>query len=123
MGIFTKFGIAAFIGANSKIFFRLSISSAIIFICNLLYSKYEALLLITNPDKLFIPLYLYTAVTTILIIWTLISFKWFSTFSEAKRKLEVIDSFKNMPNEYESIKDVLIRPKLRTKKDKILNKN
>ncbi len=123
MGIFTRLGIAAFIAANAKILFRLVVSSAIILIFNVLYSKYEALLLATNPEKLFIPLYIYTAIVISLIVWTLISFKWFSTFNEAKRNLEVIDSFKNMPNEYESIKDVLRRPKLKTKKDKILNKN
>ena len=123
MGIFTRLGIAAFIAANAKILFRLVVSSAIILIFNVLYSKYEALLLATDPEKLFIPLYIYTAIVISLIVWTLISFKWFSTFNEAKRNLEVIDSFKNMPNEYESIKDVLRRPKLKTKKDKILNKN
>ena len=123
MGILTRLGIAAFIAANAKILFRLVVSSAIILIFNVLYSKYEALLLATNPEKLFIPLYIYTAIVISLIVWTLISFKWFSTFNEAKRKLEVVDSFKNMPNEYESIKDVLRRPKLKTKKDKILNKN
>ena len=123
MGILTRLGIAAFIAANAKILFRLVVSSAIILIFNVLYSKYEALLLATNPEKLFIPLYIYTAIVISLIVWTLISFKWFSTFNEAKRNLEVIDSFKNMPNEYESIKDVLRRPKLKTKKDKILNKN
>ena len=123
MGIFTRLGIAAFIAANAKILFRLVVSSAIILIFNVLYSKYEALLLATNPEKLFIPLYIYTAIVISLIVWTLISFKWFSTFNEAKRNLEIIDSFKNMPNEYESIKDVLRRPKLKTKKDKILNKN
>ena len=123
MGILTRLGIAAFIAANAKILFRLVVSSAIILIFNVLYSKYEALLLATDPEKLFIPLYIYTAIVISLIVWTLISFKWFSTFNEAKRNLEVIDSFKNMPNEYESIKDVLRRPKLKTKKDKILNKN
>jgi hypothetical protein len=123
MSLFTKVGIAAFIAANAKIFFRLVVSVIIIIIFNFLYSKYEALLLATSPEKLFIPLYIYTAIIISLIIWTLLSFKWFSTFNEAKRKLEVIDSFKNMSNEYESIKDVLIRPKLRTKKDKVLNKN
>ena len=121
MGIFTKLGIAAFIGANSKIFFRLSASSAIIFICNLLYSKYEALLLLTNPEKLFIPLYIYTAIVVSLIVWTLLSFKWFSSFKEAGKQLEVENSFKDKPNDYEKIRDVTRYPKLKTKKDDILN--
>ena len=121
MGIFTKLGIAAFIGANSKIFFRLSLSSAIIFICNLLYSKYESLLLLTNPEKLFIPLYIYTTIVVLLIIWTLLSFKWFSSFKEAEKKLEVTNSYMNKPDEYEKIKDVTKHPNLKTKKDSILS--
>tara|TARA_B100001109_G_C18601171_1_gene352506 strand:+ start:157 stop:525 length:369 start_codon:yes stop_codon:yes gene_type:complete len=121
MGIFTKLGIAAFIGANSKIFFRLSLSSAIIFICNLLYSKYESLLLLTNPEKLFIPLYIYTTIVILLIIWTLLSFKWFSSFKEAEKKLEVTNSYMNKPDEYEKIKDVTKHPNLKTKKDSILS--
>ncbi len=121
MGIFTKLGIAAFIGANSKIFFRLFLSSAIIFISNLLYSKYEALLLLTNPEKLFIPLYIYTTIVVLLIIWTLLSFKWFSSFKEAEKQLEVENSFKDKPNEYEKIRDVSKYPKLKSFKDKVVN--
>ena len=121
MGIFTKLGIAAFIGANSKIFFRLTVSSTIIFICNLLYSKYEALLLLTDPEKLFIPLYIYTAVVISIIIWTLLSFRWFSTFRESKNKLEIKNSFKNKPDEYKKIMDVSKYPNLKTKTDKILS--
>ena len=121
MGIFTKLGIAAFIGANSKIFFRLSLSSAIIFISNLLYSKYEALLLLTNPEKLFIPLYIYTIIVVLLIIWTSLSFKWFSSFKEAEKKLEVTNSYMNKPDDYEKIKDVTKHPNLKTKKDSILS--
>ena len=121
MGIFTKLGIAAFIGANSRIFFRLFVTSAIIFICNLLYSKYEDLLLLTDPEKLFIPLYIYTAVVISMIIWTLLSFRWFTTFRESKNKLEIKNSFKNKPDEYKKIIDVSKYPNLRTKTDKILS--
>ena len=121
MGIFTKLGITAFIGANSKIFFRLTVSSTIIFISNLLYSKYEALLLLTNPEKLFIPLYIYTAIVISLIVWTLLSLKWFSSFKEAEKKLEVSNSYKNKPEDYERIKDVMKYPKLKTHKQKILD--
>ena len=121
MGIFTKLGIAAFIGANSRIFFRLFVTSAIIFICNLLYSKYEALLLLTDPEKLFIPLYIYTAVVISIIIWTLLSFRWFTTFRESKNKLEIKNSFKNKPDEYKKIMDASKYPNLKTKTDKILS--
>ena len=122
MGIFTKLGIAAFIAANAKIFFRLIISIAIIFIANLLYSKYESLLLATNPERLFIPLYIYTIIVISLIVWTLLSFKWFSSFREAEKKLEIRNSFKNKPDKYEKIKDVTKYPNLKTIKEDILGK-
>jgi len=107
MGIFTRLGIAAFIAANAKILFRLVVSSAIILIFNVLYSKYEALLLATNPEKLFIPLYIYTAIVISLIVWTLLSFRWFSSFREAEKKLEVTNSYRNKPDEYEKITSIL----------------
>ena len=122
MGILTKLGIAAFIGANTKILFRLIASTLIIFIFNVLYSKYEALLLITNPEKLFIPLYVYTTIIITLIIWTLLSFKSFASFREAEKKLEIKNSFKNKPDEYEKIKDVAKYPNLKTIKEDILGK-
>ena len=122
MGIFTRLGIAAFIAANAKILFRLVVSSAIILIFNVLYSKYEALLLATNPEKLFIPLYIYTTIVISLIVWTLLSFKWFSSFREAEKKLEISNSFKNKPDDYDKIKDVLLHPRLKRIREKIINK-
>ena len=122
MGILSKLGMAAFIGANAKIIFRLFTSITVIFIFNILYSKYEAILLLTNPEKLFIPLYIFTAITISLIIWTLLSFKWFSSFREAEKKLEITNSFKNKPDDYEKIRDISKYPKLQTRKDKSLSK-
>ena len=122
MGILTKLGIAAFVGANITILFRLTTSVIIIFVFNILYSKYEAILLVTNPEKLFIPLYIYTAIVILLIIWTVLSFRWFSSFREAEKKLEVTNSFKNKSDEYEKIRDISRYPKLKTTKDKILSK-
>ena len=121
MGIFTKLSIATFIAANAKILFRLVVSSAIILIFNVLYSKYEALLLATNPEKLFIPLYIYTAIVISLIVWTLLSFKWFSSFRESEKKLEVENSFKDKPDEYEKIRDVSKYPILKSFKDKVVS--
>ena len=122
MSILTKIGIATFIVANAKIFFRLLISVIIIFILNFLYTKYEALLLATNPEKLFIPLYIYTTIVISLIIWILLSFKWFASLKEAEKKLQITNSFKNKPDEYEKINDVTKYPNLKTKKTEILNK-
>ena len=78
-------GLVAFIAANSKIFFRAGASAVIIFIGNLLYNKFEALLLITNPQMLYIPLFLFVTSTILLILWTLVSLKQLSSFAESKK--------------------------------------
>jgi hypothetical protein len=121
MGLLSKIGIAAFIGVNAKIFFRLITSLILIFIFNLIYVKYEALLLATSPEKLFIPLYIYTAIVMSLILWTLISFKFFSSFKEAEKKIEIKNSFINKPNDYEKIRDVTKHPTLKSFKDKLVS--
>lgn len=89
---------------------------------NLLYSKYEVLFLVTNPEKLFIPLYVYTIIVILLIIWFLLSFKWFSSFSKAKEKIEIQKSFDDKSDEYKKFADVSKYPTLKSKKDNILNK-
>ena len=116
-----RVGLVAFIAANSKIFFRAGASAVIIFIGNLLYNKFEALLLITNPQMLFIPLFLFVTTTILLILWTLISLKQFSLFAESKKIDEVKKSFENKPQSFEDLSDIKKHPKLKTKADKLLN--
>jgi len=115
-------GLVAFLTANYKIIFRAGVSAVIIFIGNLLYSKYEALFLVTNPQKLFIPLFLFTAITLILILWTLVSFKWFSSFAESKKIDEAKKSFENKPQSFRDFADIEKHPSLKTKADSILKK-
>jgi H+/Cl- antiporter ClcA len=116
-----RVGLVAFIAANTKIFFRAGASAAIIFIGNLLYNKFEALLLITNPQMLFIPLFLFVTTTILLILWTLISLKQFSSFAESKKIDEVKKSFENKPQSFKDLSDIKKHPKLKTKADKLLN--
>ena len=114
-------GLVAFISANSKIFFRAGVSAVIIFIGNLLYNKFEALLLITNPQMLYIPLFLFVTTTILLILWTLFSLKQLSSFAESKKIDEVKKSFENKPQSFEDLSDIKKHPKLKTKADKLLN--
>ena len=116
-----RVGLVAFIAANSKIFFRTGASAVIIFIGNLLYNKFEALLLITNPQMLYIPLFLFVTTTILLILWTLISLKQLSSFAESKKIDEVKKSFENKPQSFEDLSDIKKHPKLKTKADKLLN--
>ena len=61
--------IVIWIRAHSDLLFRGLISLGIFFILNSIYRKYEAVLLVTNPEKLFIPLYIYTFTILPLRIW------------------------------------------------------
>ena len=112
--------IGIWIRAHSDLLFRAIVSLGIFWILNSVYSKYEAVLLATNPEKLFIPLYIYTFIILILVIWTLLSLRWVSGISVAKKKVAAEESFTNKSDEYKKIADVKNYPKLKTKKDSII---
>ena len=113
--------IVIWIRAHSDLLFRGLISLGIFFILNSIYRKYEAVLLVTNPEKLFIPLYIYTFTILALVIWTLSALRWISGMAVAKKKVAAKESFTNKSDEYKKIADVTSYPKLRTKKDSIID--
>tara|TARA_B100001778_G_scaffold187945_1_gene154780 strand:- start:2805 stop:3176 length:372 start_codon:yes stop_codon:yes gene_type:complete len=113
--------IAIWLRAHSDLVFRGFVSLAIFWVINSIYVKYEAVLLVTNPEKLFIPLYIYTFILLGLIIWTLLSLRWVSGISAAKKKVEAQESFANKSDRYKKIADVASYPKLKSFKDKILS--
>ncbi len=113
--------IVIWIRAHSDLLFRGLISLGIFFILNSIYRKYEAVLLVTNPEKLFIPLYIYTFTILALVIWTLSALRWISGMAVAKKKVAAKESFTNKSDEYKKIADVASYPKLRTKKDSIID--
>ena len=112
--------IGIWIRAHSDLLFRGLISLVIFLILNSIYSKYEAVLLVTNPEKLFIPLYIYTFIILVLVIWTFLALRWVSGMAVAKKKVAAKESFTNKSDEYKKIADVASYPKLKTKKDSII---
>ena len=112
--------IGIWIRAHSDLLFRGLISLGVFLILNSIYSKYEAVLLVTNPEKLFIPLYIYTFFVFVLVIWTLLALRWVSGIAVAKKKVAAKESFTNKSDEYKKIADVASYPKLKTKKDSII---
>ena len=64
--------IGIWIRAHSDLLFRALVSLGIFWILNSIYSKYEAVLLATNPEKLFIPLYIFLVL--FLLLFCLIIF-------------------------------------------------
>lgn len=111
---FKRLGLATLIIANSKILIRLVITCFIIFLMNLIYGKYEAILLITNPNKLFIPLSIYSIISIILVLWMLFSFRSFHSISKSREIIRAKQSFENKPEEYNKISDVKKYPKLKS---------
>ena len=99
--------IGIWIRAHSDLLFRAIVSFGIFWILNSVYSKYEAVLLATNPEKLFIPLYIYFYYPS-LVIWTLLALRWVSSMAVAKKKVAAKESFTNKFDEYKKIADVKI---------------
>tara|TARA_B100001093_G_C26055959_1_gene688406 strand:- start:28 stop:402 length:375 start_codon:yes stop_codon:yes gene_type:complete len=118
--ILTKGAIYAFIYANATIFTRVIIFAIIFFCLNIFYTKWENLLLITNPGSLFYLLIVYSFLIFILLLWVISSFTFFSTFSKAQKTVEIKKSIKERSNEYEKIRDVRLHPKLKSSSTKIL---
>lgn len=112
--LLTRASIAAFIYANARIFTRILVL-VISFIClNAFYSKWETLLLATNPDNLIYLLSGYSFIIFLLLIWVLISLPFFSSFSKSVKTLEVKKSIKNRSHDYEKIRDVRSHPVLKS---------
>tara|TARA_B100000780_G_scaffold259831_1_gene211125 strand:+ start:1079 stop:1450 length:372 start_codon:yes stop_codon:yes gene_type:complete len=116
----TKAAITSFIFANSIIVMRMTIF-LITFVClNIFYTKWETLLLATDPSKL---IYLLTAVTVILLIlliWVIASFQLFVSPKGSKKTIEIKKSIKERSNDYEKIKDVQAYPILKSHTQKKL---
>lgn len=116
----TKASIAAFIYANARIFTRITVL-VIAFLClNTFYSKWETLLLATNPEKLIYLLSIYSFIIFLLLIWVIVSLPFFSSFSKSKKNLEIKKSIDNRSHDYEKIRDVRSYPVLKSIKERTL---
>ena len=118
--ILTKAAISAFIYANASIFIRILIFTSTFFCLNIFYTKWENLLLVTNPDSLFYLLSIYSLLIFSLLLWVISSFPFFSSFSKAKKTVEIKKSIRERSDEYERIRDIRLHPKLKSSSSKIL---
>jgi len=112
--LFSRAAITAFIYANSTIFIRLFILILSFVFLNIFYSKWENLLLVTNPDVLFYLLCIYSLIILILMTWFFSSLSLFSSFGRSKKTLEVKKSIAERSDQYSKIKDVKLYPKLKS---------
>ena len=81
--------IAIWLRAHSDLVFRGFVSLAIFWVINSIYVKYEAVLLVTNPEKLFIPLYIYTFILLGLLFGHFYRLDGCQVYLQQKRKLRL----------------------------------
>ncbi len=116
----SRAALIAFIYANTTIILRLAIFLTSFFCLNIFYTKWENLLLLSNPDSLFILLSLYNLIIFILMLWFFLSLPFFSSISRSKKTLEVRKSIADRSDQYSKIKDVRLYPKLKSSINKSL---
>ena len=116
----SKAALTAFLYANSIIVIRLLIFSLTFFCLNTFYTKWETLLLATDPNKLIYLLIIYSSILLIMLVWVIYSFPLFTSFAKSKKAFEIKKSINERSDEYEKIKDVRIYPTLKSNTQKTL---
>ncbi len=114
---------ALWLKENYKFVFRFVVSALGIFLTNLIYSKYEAVMLITNPEKLFIPLYIYTAIIIVFVVWTCLALKSVLSWQKLQELEELENSFKDKSSDYKDFEDVNKHPNLSSRVKSLLEKD
>jgi len=114
---------ALWLKENYKFAFRFLVSVLGIFLANLIYSKYEAVMLITNPEKLFIPLYIYTAIILVFVVWTCMALKSVLSWQKLQELEKLQNSFKDKNASYKDFEDVNKHPNLTSRVKSLLEKD
>mgnify|MGYP004313379585 FL=1 len=114
---------ALWLKENYKFAFRFLVSVLGIFLANLIYSKYEAVMLITNPEKLFIPLYIYTAIILVFVVWTCMALKSVLSWQKLQELEKLQNSFKDKSASYKDFEDVNKHPNLTSRVKSLLEKD
>ena len=114
---------ALWLKENYKFAFRFLVSVLGIFLANLIYSKYEAVMLITNPEKLFIPLYIYTAIILVFVVWTWMALKSVLSWQKLQELEKLQNSFKDKSASYKDFEDVNKHPNLTSRVKSLLEKD
>ena len=114
---------ALWLKENYKFAFRFLVSVLGIFLANLIYSKYEAVMLITNPEKLFIHLYIYTAIILVFVVWTCMALKSVLSWQKLQELEKLQNSFKDKSASYKDFEDVNKHPNLTSRVKSLLEKD
>ena len=109
--------LAAWIKINGRDLIDLILSLALILLVSFLYRRWEALLLLTNPDVLFWLLIIYTFFLFIIVFRIFLILKKFVFLKRPEKAIEAKKSFINKPEEFEKIRDVKLRPKLKKREE------
>ena len=102
---------------NGRNLVDLIISIALILLVSFLYRRWEALLLLTNPDTLFWLLIIYTFFLLIIVFRIFLTLKKFVFLRKPEKAIKAKESLVNKPEEFEKIRDVKLRPNLKRRND------
>jgi predicted membrane protein len=109
----------AWIIVNARNLIRIWACLLVIFIVNVLYEKWETALLAIYPEFLLWLLILYTLIVIIALCLGLFFLNRCTFLKKPERAIEAKKSFIDKPEEFESIRSVKLRPKLRFKSDSL----
>jgi len=107
----------AWIIVNARNLIRIGVCLLVIFIVNVLYEKWETALLTIYPEFLLWLLSFYTLIVIAALIFAAVFLNRFTFLKKPEKAIEAKKSFIDKPEEFESIRSVKLRPKLRSKPD------
>ena len=111
--------IYAWIIVNARNLIRIGACLLVIFIANVLYEKWETALLTIYPEFLLWLLSLYTLIVIVAFLFGVFFLGRCTFLKKPEKAIEARKSFINKPEDFESIKSVKLRPKLRFRKGRV----
>jgi hypothetical protein len=109
----------AWVIVNARNLIRIGICLLVIFIANFLYEKWETALLAIYPEFLLWLLTFYTLIVIVALVFMVALLRRFTFLKKPEKAIAAKKSFIDKPEEFESIRSVKLRPKLRFKSDSL----
>ena len=109
--------IYAWLIVNARNLIRIGACLLVIFIVNVLYEKWETALIAIYPEFLLWILILYTLIVIIALCLGVFFLSRCTFLKKPEKAIKAKKSFIDKPEEFESIRSVKLRPKLRFKTD------
>jgi len=109
----------AWIIVNARNLIRIWVCFLFIFIIDVLYEKWETALLTIYPELLLWLLTFYTLIVIVALAFAAVFLSRCTFLKKPEKAIEAKKSFIDKPEEFERIRSVKLRPKLRSKSDSL----